>query len=91
MGAGLAPVALDEPDPLPDALRLGGQRLAHGAEHHGVGLQAGDLVARAGQPEGLGALAGADVEDAQPPADGVASAYLLVELAGDQLLPDGVP
>ncbi|WP_246430893.1 hypothetical protein [Streptomyces rectiverticillatus] len=48
-------------------------------------------MARAGQPEGLGALAGADVEDAQPPADGIAGADLLVQLAGYQLLPDGVP
>ncbi|WP_449479304.1 hypothetical protein [Streptomyces abikoensis] len=48
-------------------------------------------MAGAGQPQRLRALAGADVEDAQPPADGIAGAYLFVELASDQLLTNDVP
>jgi hypothetical protein len=54
-------------------------------------------VARPGQPQRLGALAGADVQDAEPAAGVRARGLretrgdLLVDLAGDQFLPDGVP
>ncbi|WP_307821685.1 hypothetical protein [Streptomyces coffeae] len=48
-------------------------------------------MARAGQPQGLGALAEADIEHPQPPAHRIAGGDLLVELLGDQRLPDGVP
>src|SRR5882757_10574117 len=62
-------------------------------------------MARSGQPQRLGALSGADVQHPQP-APGVRAGragagvtpwglgeggQLLVQLAGDQLLPDGVP
>ncbi|MET7762110.1 hypothetical protein [Streptomyces sp. NPDC005336] len=48
-------------------------------------------MARAGQPQGLGALAEADVEDPQPLSDRIARGDLLIELAGDQRLPERVP
>ncbi|MBB4884665.1 hypothetical protein ACH4U6_23995 [Streptomyces netropsis] len=48
-------------------------------------------MAGAGQPQRLRALAEAHVEHAQPTADREPRRYLLVQLAGDQLLADGVP
>ncbi|MFD7234971.1 hypothetical protein ACFWAT_06635 [Streptomyces syringium] len=48
-------------------------------------------MAGTGQPQRLRALAEADVEHAQPPADREPRGYLLVQLPGDQLLTDGVP
>ncbi|ARZ70484.1 hypothetical protein SMD11_4891 [Streptomyces albireticuli] len=91
MRARVPAVAPDHPHPLLDALGLRRQRLAQGGHHPGVGLQARHLMARPGQPQGLGALAGADVEDPQPAAHREAGGYLFVELACDQLLPDRVP
>ncbi|GAA1426229.1 hypothetical protein GCM10009601_34730 [Streptomyces thermospinosisporus] len=44
-----------------------------------------------GQPQRLRALAHADVQHPQPPADREAGGYLLVQLAGDQFLPYDVP
>ena len=56
-------------------------------------------MAGPGQPQRLGALSGTDVQDAQGPRRGAGvvlrdtpeDGELLVELAGDQLLTDGVP
>ncbi|GAA0414690.1 hypothetical protein GCM10010357_39940 [Streptomyces luteireticuli] len=45
----------------------------------------------AGQPQGLGAVGEAHVQDAQPPPDREADAYLLVELPADELVADRVP
>ncbi len=85
--AGVPAVALHDPHPLPDALRLAGQRLTRDRDHRGVPLHAGHLVPGPGQPQRLGALAHPDVEHAQPPAHGEAPGYLLVQLPGHQLLP----
>ncbi|MFE5633358.1 hypothetical protein [Streptomyces sp. NPDC056470] len=43
-----------------------------------------------GEAQGLGALPHARVQDPQPLAHRVAAGYLLVELAGDELLADGL-
>lgn len=88
--AGLAAVALDHPDPLADSGGLRRQRLARRLQQLGIGLQAGHGVSGAGQAQRLCALTHARVEDPQPLPHGVAGGYLLVELAGDDLLPDGV-
>ncbi len=90
MDAGLLAVALDQVDPLLDPGRLGGQGLARGLDHGGVAFHAGDLVAGAGEPQRLGALAHADVQYAQPPADREVADDLLVELTCHQLLADHV-
>lgn len=77
---GLEPVALDEPDPLTDPGGLGFERLARRGHHLGIGLQPGHGVPGACQPERLGALAHADVQDPQPLPDRVAGGQLFVEL-----------
>ncbi|GAA2933439.1 hypothetical protein GCM10020221_31460 [Streptomyces thioluteus] len=61
------------------------------ATGRGVRLQRGHLVPGAGQPQGLGAVGEAHVQDAQPPPDREAAAYLLVELPADELVADRVP
>ncbi|GHJ28968.1 hypothetical protein TPA0910_34010 [Streptomyces hygroscopicus subsp. sporocinereus] len=48
-------------------------------------------MARAGQPQGLGALADAHVEHPQPLSHREAGGDLLIQLVGDQRLPEGVP
>ncbi len=89
--AGVPAVALDDPHPLPDALGLPGQRVPRRGDHRRVPLQAGHLVPGPCQPQRLGALPHADVEDPQPLAHREAADYLLVELPGHQLLPYDVP
>ncbi len=83
-------VALDEAHPLPDPGGLRDQRLPGRLQHLRVGLHAGHGVPGARQPQGLRALPHADVEYPQPLPHGVAGRYLLVELAGHQLLTDRV-
>ncbi|GEB53945.1 hypothetical protein SCA03_64960 [Streptomyces cacaoi] len=70
------------------ALRLVLQRPADEIEQGGVGFEAGHLVSRAGQPQGLGAFAQADVEYPEPSSHLEVRGEALIELSGDQLLPD---
>ena len=89
--AGVPAVALDQPHPLADARGLAGQRRRGRASSiAGSDSSPVDLVAGAGQPQGLGALAHADVEHPQPLPHREAGADLLVELPGHQLLADDV-
>ncbi|GGU78665.1 hypothetical protein GCM10010260_08960 [Streptomyces filipinensis] len=87
MHTGVPPVALHQPDPLADALRLRGQRLTRGGDHRRVLLDPGHLMTEPGQPQRLRALTHPDVEHPQPLSDREPPGYLLVELPGHQLLP----
>ena len=55
-----------------------------------IGFEPGHRVPGAGQAQGLGALAHADVQHAQAPAHRETPGYLLVELTGHELLADDV-
>lgn len=79
-------VALDDPHPAPDALGLGGERLPGHGDQLRLPLDPGHRVSGPGQPQRLGALPHAHVEHPQPLPDREAADYLLVDLAGDQLL-----
>ncbi|MEV7546291.1 hypothetical protein [Streptomyces sp. NPDC089915] len=59
-------------------------------QHGGVLFETGDHVPGAGEAEGLGALAHADVEDAQPLPDREALRDLFLDLPADEFLADGV-
>lgn len=87
----LAAVALDQAEPLTDALGLGREGLPRGGDHLGVGLQTGHRVPGPCEAQGLGALAHPDVEDPQPLSHREAAGYLLVQLPCDQFLPHDVP
>jgi len=65
--------------------RLGGTRGPEDAAHVRVGLDREHLMARAGQPDGLRPLPGAHIEDSRG-----RRPQVLIELAGDHLLPDHV-
>ena len=88
---GLPAVALDQLDPLPDALGLGRQGFAGRPQQLGVRLQTGHRVTGPRETQRLDAPAHTDVQDAQPLTDREPPGYLLVQLPGHELLADGVP
>ncbi|GGZ09900.1 hypothetical protein GCM10010365_31330 [Streptomyces poonensis] len=87
MHARVAAVALDDPDPAADALRLRGERLTDDRDHLRIPLDAGHRVPGTRQPQRLRAPAHAHVQHPQPLPDREPPGYLLVELPGHQLLP----
>lgn len=90
MHTGVPGLPLDDPRPLPDALRLPGERLPDRGDRRRVLLDARHLMAGPGQPQRLRAPAHAHVEHPQPLPHREARDYLLLQLAGHQLLTDDV-
>ncbi len=78
----LVAVPAEQLEPAADLRRLLGERPLGDAERDRVRVDPGDVVAGPGQPQRLGALAAADVEDALRAAAG----ELFGELAGDEFL-----
>ncbi len=83
---GVPAVALDDAHPAADALGLRGQRLPRDGDQPRLPLDPGHLVPGPRQPQRLCALPHPDVEHPQPLPHGEAGGYLLVDLAGHQLL-----
>jgi hypothetical protein len=84
--AALVAVAAEQLQPAPDLRGFRGERPLGDAERDRVRVDPGDVVAGPGQPQRLGALPAADVEDPLRAAPG----ELFGELAGDELLADEV-